>query len=69
MLLDDYKGSFENFLILLKENNTFKLQSKLNLFCETLYLKPASTSTELSILYSNRFIGFPFNRPISLSDL
>ena len=69
MLLDDYKGSFENFLILLKENNAFKLQSKLNLFCEILYLKPASTSTELSILYSNCFIGFPFNRPISLSDL
>ena len=27
MLLDDHKASFQNFLILLKENNTFKFQS------------------------------------------
>ena len=28
MLLDGHKASFDNFSILLKENNTFKLQSK-----------------------------------------
>ena len=29
MLLDGHKASFDNFLILLKENNPFKLQLKL----------------------------------------
>ena len=28
MLLDDHKASFDNFSILLKESNTFKLQLK-----------------------------------------
>ena len=38
MLLNDHKATFDNFLILLKENNTFKLQLKVSLLIS--YDKP-----------------------------